>query len=57
MPAILLKNLDALNTAGVSAPFLAMTGVLFVASLCGELLERTLFFTTCAAPRMPGGLR
>jgi len=57
LPAILLQHLDALDTAGVSAPFLAITGVLFVACLSGELLERSLFFTTCASPRMPGGLR
>ena len=37
--------------------FVVMTGLLFVACLAGELLERYLFFAACAAPRMPGGIR
>ena len=37
--------------------FAVTTGLLFVACLAGELLERYLFFTACAAPRMPGGIR
>lgn len=31
-----------------------VVGVLFVACLAGELLERYQFFAACAAPRMPG---
>ena len=37
--------------------FLVITvGMLFVACLAGELLERYQFFAACAAPRMPGRL-
>jgi hypothetical protein len=37
--------------------FVVITGMLFVACLVGEILERVLFFAACAAPRMPGGIR
>jgi Fe-S-cluster-containing dehydrogenase component/DMSO reductase anchor subunit len=56
MPLFLLSQLPAASTANV-APFTTTTGVLFAACLAGELLERYLFFTACANPRMPGGLR
>jgi formate dehydrogenase iron-sulfur subunit len=56
MPALLLTALPELSTAGL-VQFAAMTGLLFAACLAGELLERYLFFTACAAPRMPGGIR
>ena len=55
MPLVLLKQ-AAGGSAG-SVEFVGATGVLFVACLAGELLERYLFFTACAAPRMPGGIR
>lgn len=36
---------------------LTLTATSFVCLLAGELLERYLFFTAVATPRMPGGLR
>lgn len=36
---------------------LVVACVSFVAIVAGELLERSQFFTACAAPGMPGGLR
>jgi DMSO reductase anchor subunit len=56
MPALLLTMLPGLD-AGDLVQFAATTGLLFAACLVGELLERYLFFTACAAPRMPGGIR
>jgi DMSO reductase anchor subunit len=56
MPAMLLSGAATASGAGI-AQFATMTGLLFVANLAGELLERYLFFTACAAPRMPGGIR
>jgi formate dehydrogenase iron-sulfur subunit len=56
MPALLLTMLPQLG-AGHLVQFAATAGLLFVACLVGELLERYLFFTACAAPRMPGGIR
>ena len=39
------------------APFVVISvGMLFVACLVGELLERYQFFAACAVPRMPGRL-
>lgn len=56
MPLFLLKQAAVTgNVSGVE--FVAATGLLFVACLAGELLERYIFFTACAAPRMPGGIR
>ena len=42
-----------------SAPvkWLATVTVMFVMSVAGELLERTLFFMTAVSPRMPGAIR
>ena len=56
MPLFLLRDLPALSNASL-IQFTAASGLLFVACLAGELLERYLFFTACAAPRMPGGIR
>ncbi len=56
MPLFLLSQLPALSSANL-VQFTATTGLLFVACVAGELLERYLFFTACAAPRMPGGIR
>jgi Fe-S-cluster-containing dehydrogenase component/DMSO reductase anchor subunit len=56
MPLLLLNALPTLSSASV-VQFAAMTSLLFVACLTGELLERYLFFAACAAPRMPGGIR
>jgi hypothetical protein len=56
MPLFLLEQ-AASKARAAEAEFLAATGLLFVACLAGELLERYLFFAACAAPRMPGGIR
>jgi Fe-S-cluster-containing dehydrogenase component/DMSO reductase anchor subunit len=56
MPLFLWQSLAKLSTANV-VQFTAASGVLFVACLAGELLERCLFFSACAASRMPGGIR
>jgi Fe-S-cluster-containing dehydrogenase component/DMSO reductase anchor subunit len=56
MPCLLWRALPSLSNASLVS-FGAMTGLLFVANLGGELLERYLFFAGCAAPRMPGGIR
>ena len=57
MPAFLLISLTSTSGSGNLPQFVIITGMLFVACLVGELLERVLFFTACAAPRMPGGIR
>jgi formate dehydrogenase iron-sulfur subunit len=57
MPAMLLSGWEALTTSGDIVRFTVLSGILFLACLAGELLERSLFFTACAAPRMPGGIR
>lgn len=57
MPAILLAHWHVIVQSGDVPRFAVLSGALFVASLAGELLERSLFFTACAAPRMPGGIR
>jgi formate dehydrogenase iron-sulfur subunit len=55
MPAFLLLSL---SSGEQNLPqFVVVTSMLFIASLVGELLERALFFTACAAPKMPGGIR
>lgn len=56
MPALLLTMLPNFAADDV-VQFAATTGLLFAACLGGELLERYLFFTACAAPRMPGAIR
>jgi Fe-S-cluster-containing dehydrogenase component/DMSO reductase anchor subunit len=56
MPALLLNGLPTLSETAL-AQFTATTALLFAACLAGELLERYLFFTACAAPRMPGAIR
>ncbi len=53
LPWTLLHETDQ---AG-SAKWLATVTVMFVLSVAGELLERTLFFMTAVAPRMPGAIR
>jgi len=40
-----------------SLSLIIIVSFLFVANLAGELLERYLFFSAVAAPRMPGVLR
>lgn len=57
MPGFLLLNHSAELNATTGQVFLTVTvAMLFAACLAGELLERYLFFTACAAPKMPGGL-
>ncbi len=56
MPLFLLSNLASAPSSGL-AEFTATTVLLFAACVGGELLERYLFFTACATPRMPGGIR
>ena len=57
MPLLLLDAAARRRRARACVQFAATTGLLFVACLAGELLERYLFFAACAAPRMPGGIR
>jgi Fe-S-cluster-containing dehydrogenase component/DMSO reductase anchor subunit len=56
MPSLLLGALPSLSPESLVS-FAAMTVLLLLANLAGELLERYLFFAACAAPRMPGGIR
>jgi hypothetical protein len=57
MPGFFLLNSPLPGQAVGSDMFLTVTvGMLFVACLAGEVLERYLFFTAVAAPKMPGGL-
>jgi hypothetical protein len=53
MPLLLLSALHASE----DARFIVATSLIFLACVIGELLERYLFFTACAAPRMPGSIR
>lgn len=52
MPALLLSGVDAARATGPS--FTVVTAMMCLACLAGELLERYLFFSACATPRMPG---
>ena len=45
------------ESASSGATWLATVAAVFVMSLVGELLERTLFFMTAVGPRMPGAIR
>jgi formate dehydrogenase iron-sulfur subunit len=54
MPGFLWKELAAAEAQGIL--WVVSAGMLFVACLVGELLERYQFFAACAAPRMPGRL-
>ena len=56
-PALLLRQFSAGSLEGGPLELMVATGLLFGASLAGELLERYLFFAAVAAPRMPGGIR
>jgi formate dehydrogenase iron-sulfur subunit len=57
MPTMLLISLASANGSSNVPQFVVVTSMLFVACLIGEMLERALFFSACAAPRMPGGIR
>jgi Fe-S-cluster-containing dehydrogenase component/DMSO reductase anchor subunit len=56
LPMVGMNALPALSIERLPQ-FIATTVLLFATCLAGELLERYLFFTACAAPRMPGGIR
>jgi formate dehydrogenase iron-sulfur subunit len=56
-PAILLTSLSSATAPGTLPKFVILTGMQFLACVVGELLERALFFSACAAPRMPGAIR
>lgn len=57
MPVLLSGQIAELPVEGSRMGFVATAGVLVTASLAGELLERYLFFASCATPRMPGSIR
>jgi hypothetical protein len=57
LPTMLAADAARLGDAAGLVQFVVVTGLLFAASLAGELLERYLFFAACAAPQMPGGIR
>jgi hypothetical protein len=57
MPGLLLASLTSAEGSGNVPKFAVITSMLFAACLIGEMLERALFFTACAAPRMPGAIR
>ena len=54
MPLFLLNEVEASDTESLA--LMIPVGMLFVACLCGEIMERYQFFAACAAPRMPGRL-
>ena len=57
MPALLLvSRVPTHPEHGQDVVFTVLAGMLFVACLAGELLERYLFFAAVASPRMPGTL-
>lgn len=45
------------DAADTPASFAAAIVTLFAGCVAGELCERALFFSACASPRMPGGIR
>lgn len=55
MPALLLRATS--ETPQDPIFLIIVTGMLFIACLAGELLERYLFFAAVASPRMPGSIR
>jgi DMSO reductase anchor subunit/ferredoxin len=57
MPAMLLGQFESASNGSGQIQFVLTAGLLFLACLAGELVERYLFFAACAAPRMPGGIR
>ncbi|MDA1092574.1 MAG: dimethyl sulfoxide reductase anchor subunit [Acidobacteria bacterium] len=57
MPAlVLLSRAPASQGYDQGLVLVLLVGLLFVACLAGELLERYLFFAAVASPKMPGGL-
>jgi formate dehydrogenase iron-sulfur subunit len=56
LPLFLLNNLSDVTADLSLTRFTIITGMMVMACLISELLERYLFFAACAAPRMPGGI-
>jgi Fe-S-cluster-containing dehydrogenase component/DMSO reductase anchor subunit len=57
LPTMLAADAAKLVEGAGLVQFVVVTGMLFAACVAGELFERYLFFTACAAPQMPGGIR
>jgi hypothetical protein len=57
LPTLLASETAVLSIGAGSVQFGIVTAFMFVTCLAGELLERYLFFSACAAPQMPGGIR
>lgn len=57
LPTLLRSEVAAISATSELVKFVATAGLMVIACVTGELLERYLFFASCAAPRMPGGLR
>jgi len=57
LPTMLAGEAATLANGAGLVQFIVMTALMFSACLAGELLERYLFFSACAAPQMPGGIR
>jgi hypothetical protein len=57
LPIMLAGEATALSNGSGLMQFAILTGFMFATCLAGELLERYLFFSACAAPQMPGGIR
>ena len=57
MPIMFAGDTSMIADGADLAKFVILAGLLFAACLAGELLERYLFFSACAAPQMPGGIR
>jgi formate dehydrogenase iron-sulfur subunit len=55
MPALLLRS--GTGTPQEPVVMMMLAGMLFMACLAGELIERYLFFAAIASPRMPGSLK
>ena len=56
MPALLFSSEHNQGSAP-SVSFVVIVGVLVLATIVGELLERYLFFAAVASPRMPGAIQ
>lgn len=56
-PVLVLGQLSAASVDGGWLELAVSAGVMFGATLGGEILERYLFFALATAPRMPGGIR
>jgi Fe-S-cluster-containing dehydrogenase component/DMSO reductase anchor subunit len=57
LPMMLAGEAATLSGGAGQVQFVVLTGLLVIACLAGELLERYLFFAACAAPQMPGAIR